>query len=282
MTATDADRDDEVDRLVEYARRLRRTTLHMINRAKSSHVGSCFSIAELVAVLYGGGVLRVTPETAGDPARDRFILSKGHACAILYAALADRGFFPASWLGRFYQDGAELAGHATHKGVPGVEVSTGSLGHGLPIAVGMALAGRRSGRDYRTFVLMSDGECNEGTTWESALLASHHGLDNLTAIVDFNKIQSLGRVEEVLGLDPLADKWRSFGWAVREVDGHDVGALLEATRSLPAEPGRPTCLVAHTVKGRGVSFMEDDVLWHYRTPAGAEFDAALAELEAIA
>ena len=282
MTATDADRDDEVARLAEYARRLRLTTLHMINRAKSSHVGSCFSIAELIAVLYGGGVLRVTPETADDPGRDRFILSKGHACAILYAALADRGFFPESWLGRFYQDGAELAGHATHKGVPGVEVSTGSLGHGLPIAVGMALAARRSGRDYRTFVLMSDGECNEGTTWESALLAAQHGLDNLTVIVDFNKIQSLGRVSEVLGLDPLADKWRSFGWAVREVDGHDVGALRDATRSLPIEPGRPTCLVAHTVKGRGVSFMEDAVLWHYRTPAGAEFDAALAELEAIA
>jgi transketolase len=261
----------------ELARRIRVRAVRMTNRAKSSHVGSSLSMAELLAVLYHD-VLRVSAETIDDPDRDRFILSKGHACAGLYAVLADRGFFPEDWLDLFYVDGGRLAGHITANDVPGVEVSTGSLGHGLGMACGMALAGKFDGRAYRVFTLLSDGECDEGSTWEAALFAAHHGLDNLVAIVDYNKIQSLGHVKEVLNLDPLGEKWQAFGWAVREIDGHDVEAVRAALTNLPFEDGRPSCVVAHTVKGKGVSFMEDQLLWHYRTPAGDEFTAALAEL----
>jgi transketolase len=249
----------------------------MTHTANASHIGSCLSSADLLAVLYGT-TLRQKPAEPEWPDRDRFILSKGHACAALYAVLAECGFFPLEWLERFYQNGSPLAGHATHKDVPGVEVSTGSLGHGLPIAAGMALAGKRDGRPYRVFCLLSDGECDEGSTWEPALFAPHHQLDNLTAIVDYNKIQSLGAVKEVLDLDPLAEKWRAFGWAVREIDGHDVAAVADALAQIPAEPGRPTCIVAHTVKGKGVSFMENKLLWHYRAPLGDDFNLALAEL----
>jgi transketolase len=263
----------------ELAHRVRRHVVMMTNRANSSHVGTCLSMAELLAVLYTG-VLRVRP---GDPdwsGRDRFILSKGHGCAALYATLAECGYFPVEWLDRFYQDGSPLAGHATHAGVPGVELSTGSLGHGLSVAAGMALAAKWDGGDHRIFALLSDGECDEGSVWEPALFAPHHRLDNLVAIIDYNKIQSLGSVEEVLDLEPLGQKWRAFGWAVKEIDGHDVEAVLEALRSIPIERHRPTCLIAHTVKGKGVSFMEDQLLWHYRSPQGDEFEAALRELEA--
>ncbi|MGQ9851552.1 MAG: transketolase, partial [Aggregatilineaceae bacterium] len=212
--------------------------------------------------------------------RDRFVLSKGHGCAALYAVLAECGFFPLEWLDTFYQNGSRLPGHATHTHVPGIEVSTGSLGHGLSIACGMALAAKRDGKPYRVFALLSDGECDEGSTWEAVLFASHHRLDNLIAIVDYNKIQSLGRVEEVINLEPLAEKWRSFGWAVREIDGHDVLEIEDALSQVPFEAGRPSCVIAHTVKGKGVSFMEDKLLWHYRSPQGEEYEAALAELEA--
>src|SRR5262245_16009117 len=249
----------------------------MVNRAGSSHIGSCFSVTELLAVLYWD-VLRVDPANPRWSERDRFLLGKGHACAALYAVLAERGFFPIETLDTFYQDGSILAGHVT-AGVPGVEASTGSLGHGLSIAAGMATAAMRAGQRHRIVVLVSDGECDEGSTWEAALFAGHHGLDNLTVIVDYNRIQSLGPVDEVLRLDPLADKWRSFGWEVREVAGHDVTAVSAALRAVPFAAGKPSCVVAHTVKGKGVSFMENSVLWHYRTPAGAELDAAIEELE---
>lgn len=261
----------------EFARRVRCHAVRMTNRAKSSHVGSSLSMAEILAVLYGG-VLRVDPNDPHDPDRDRLVLSKGHACAGLYAALAERGFFPLSWLESFYADGAKLAGHATAGGVPGIEVSTGSLGHGLPIACGMAKAGKLDARDYRVVAILSDGECDEGSTWEAAMFAPHHALDNLVAIIDYNKIQGLGTAAEILGLEPFAEKWRAFGWSVREVDGHDCRALGEVLESLPFEPGKPSCLIAHTVKGKGVSFMENSVLWHYRTPQGTEFAAAVREL----
>jgi transketolase len=225
-------------------------------------------------------VLRVDSVHPDWPDRDRFVLSKGHGCAALYAVLAERGFFPLEWLDTFCQNGSRLPGHATHAYLPGVEVSTGSLGHGLSIACGIALAAKRDGKTYRVFALLSDGECDEGSTWEAVLFASHHRLDNLIAIVDYNKIQSLGRVEEVINLEPFAEKWRSFGWAVREVDGHDVLEIEETLTQVPFEAGRPSCVIAHTVKGKGVSFMEDKLLWHYRSPQGEEFEAALAELEA--
>jgi transketolase len=249
----------------------------MTKRAKSSHVGSSFSMAELLAVLYSG-VLRVDPKRLDWPDRDRFILSKGHGCAGLYAVLAERGFFPIEWLDTFYANGSRLAGHATTT-APGVEVSTGSLGHGLSIGAGMALAAKRDGAAHRVFVMLSDGECDEGSIWEPALFAPQHALDNLVVIVDYNKIQSLGSVKEVMDLDPFADKWRAFRWAVREIDGHDVAQVRDALTAVPFETGRPSCIIAHTIKGKGVSFMEEKLLWHYRSPQGDEFDAALTELE---
>jgi transketolase len=254
-------------------------SLEMIYRAKSSHIGSSFSIAELLAVLYTD-VLRLDPQNPEWPGRDRFILSKGHACAALYVALAERGFFPPSWLDEFYQDGARLAGHATHVGVPGVEVSTGSLGHGLPIACGMALAAKRNDATYRVFVVLSDGECDEGSNWEAALFAPHHQLDNLVVIVDYNKIQSLGSVREVLNLEPFNDKWRAFGWSVLEIDGHDLLQIKNALAGVPVTRGAPTCIIAHTIKGKGVSFMEDQLLWHYRAPNKEEIASAISELGA--
>jgi transketolase len=260
------------------ARRIRRHAICMTARARSSHVGACLSMADLLAVLYGRA-LHVRPHAPDWPGRDRFILSKGHGCAGLYATLAERGFFPLSWLDEFGADGSRLIGHVSHVGVPGVEVSTGSLGHGLPIACGMALSLRREKADARVFALMSDGECDEGSVWEAALFAAHHRLDNLVVVVDYNKIQSLGRVEDILGLEPLTEKWRAFGWVAASIDGHDVMAIADVLDAVPAEPGRPTCVVAHTVKGRGVSFMENTVLWHYRAPAGEELRLALAEID---
>jgi transketolase len=262
----------------ELALNIRRHVVRMTNRAKSSHVGTSLSMADILAVLYSGA-LRITPETVDSPDRDRFILSKGHGCAGLYAALAESGFFPMSWLNEFYSDGAMLAGHATHNGVPGVEVSTGSLGHGLPMAVGMALAGKQDRRDYRVVTLLSDGECDEGTIWEAALFAPQHRLDNLVVIVDYNKIQSLGFVRDTLDLEPFAAKWEAFGWQTLEIDGHSCAAIESAMDTVPIRTGRPTCIIAHTVKGKGVSFMENTVLWHYRTPLGEEFRQAMDELE---
>lgn len=259
------------------AREIRLRSARMIYRAKSSHIGSAFSMADLLAVLYTK-ILRIDPSRPEWPERDRFVLSKGHACAPLYAVLAMRGFFPKHWLDDFYQDGAHLPGHATHVGVPGVEVSTGSLGHGLPIACGMALVGKRDGCDYRVFTLLSDGECDEGSVWEAALFAPHHRLDNLIVIVDYNKIQSLGTVKEVLDLEPLAAKWRAFGWAVREIDGHDVKEIEQVLTVVPIETGKPTCIISHTIKGKGVSFMENNLLWHYRSPDRDEMARTLAEL----
>jgi len=220
----------------------------------------------------------VNPDWPDWSERDRFILSKGHACAALYAVLAENGFFPKEWLETYCQNGSRLVGHVTHHDVPGVEASTGSLGHGLSIGCGMALAGKRDNRSYRVFVLLSDGECDEGSTWEAALFAPHHRLDNLVAIVDYNKIQAFGRVKDVLDLDPLPEKWRSFRWAVREIDGHDFGQIEGALAKIPLEPSRPTCIIAHTTKGKGVSFMEDKVAWHYNAPNLEQLNQALAEL----
>jgi len=258
------------------AKRIRAHALRMTCRAKSSHIGSSLSIADLLAVLYSE-VLRIDPTRPDWPDRDRFILSKGHAAAAVYAALAESGFFPLEWLDTFYTDGSRLAGHVTYS-VPGIEASTGSLGHGLSIGCGMALAGKRDNQPYRVFALLSDGECDEGSTWESALFAPHHQLDNLIAIVDYNKIQSFGDVKDVLDLEPLAEKWQAFGWAAREIDGHDVGQIEDALRNVPFKPGRPSCIVAHTVKGKGVSFMEGKLAWHYQPPSDDELRRALAEL----
>lgn len=261
----------------EFARRVRLHALNMTSRGSSSHIGSVFSMADILAVLYGV-VLCVDPDAPKWPDRDRFILSKGHAGAGVYAALAERGFFPVEKLSAHSKDGSDLSGHVSHKGNPGVELSTGSLGHGLSVGAGMALAAKLDAATHRVMVLLSDGECDEGSNWEAVLFAAHHGLEQLVAIVDYNKIQSLAPVADTIGLEPFADKWRSFGWGVVEVDGHDHDALLSAFASLPVEAGKPTCIIAHTVKGKGVSFMEHSVLWHYRSAKGEELAAAEREL----
>jgi transketolase len=264
---------------VELARRVRLHALRMTNLGGTSHIGSVFSMADLLAVLYGR-ILRVDARRPGWSERDRFVLSKGHAGAGVYAVLAERGFFDIAVLDSHGQDGSILSGHVSHKNVPGVELSTGSLGHGLPVATGMALAGRRAGKAHRVVCLLSDGECDEGSNWEAIMFASHHRLSNLVAVVDYNKIQSLASVASTLGLEPFGDKWRSFGWAVREVDGHDHAEIQATFESLPFEAERPSCVIAHTIKGKGVSFMENSVLWHYRTARGEEYEAAKRELEA--
>lgn len=260
------------------AQRIRRRVLQMTHIGKSSHIGSNFSAADLLAVLYGE-VLKVRSGEPDWPERDRFILSKGHGCAALYATLAEVGFFPSSWLDDYYQNGSRFPGHVTHHGIPGIEVSTGSLGHGLAMACGMTLSAKRDNQLYRVFALLSDGECDEGSVWEAALFASHHGLDQLVAIIDYNKIQSLGKVEGVLDLEPFAAKWKAFGWEVKEIDGHDFEQMQEAFESIPFREGKPSCIIAHTVKGKGVSFMENQLLWHYRSPNHEEFLRAVEELE---
>ncbi|MCL6590491.1 MAG: transketolase [Firmicutes bacterium] len=262
----------------ELALKIRRHVLEMTHTAKSSHIGAAFSVADIVAVLYGQ-VLRKRPETPKWPERDRFILSKGHAGAAVYAALAESGYFPAAELANYYANGSILSGHISHY-VAGVELSTGSLGHGLSVAAGMALAAKKDSKSHRVFVLMGDGECDEGSNWEAALFAAHHGLSNLIIVIDYNKIQSLAPVEETIRLEPFADKWRSFGFEVQEVDGHDHGALVTALDIKAFSGARPYCVIAHTIKGKGVSFMENQVLWHYRSPQGEEYEKALQELGA--
>ncbi len=265
----------------ELARKIRIHALNMTSQGGSSHIGSAFSMADIVAVLYGE-VMNIDPANPKDPQRDRFILSKGHAGAMIYAVLAEVGFFPVEKLKTHYQDGSDLSGHVSHKGIPGVELSTGSLGHGLPVATGIAKAAKLRGDNHRVVVLMGDGECDEGSNWEAILFAAHHQLDNLVVIVDYNKIQSLASISETLGLEPFTDKWRSFGWNVIEAQGHDHDSLRNCLAAKAVVPNQPTCVIAHTVKGRGVSFMENSVLWHYRTARGEEFDAALKELEEAA
>ncbi len=263
---------------VALAKKIRRDVLHMTSTGGSSHVGAAFSIADIMAVLYAQA-LRHDPAQPAWPERDRFILSKGHAGAAVYATLAEVGYFPTEELKKHYQDGSVFSGHVSHKGIPGVELSTGSLGHGLGVGTGMAKALKLAARNPRVFVLLSDGECDEGTVWEAALFAQHHALDNLVAVIDYNKIQSLAPVAETIALEPFRQKWESFNWTVLEVDGHDHAALAQVFSAAAARPGRPTVVIAHTVKGKGVSFMEHSVLWHYRTARGEEFDRALQELD---
>jgi transketolase len=261
----------------ELAHKIRRSVVEMCHLGKSSHVGAALSMADIVAVLYKD-ILHVDPANPELPDRDRFILSKGHAGAAVYAALAHSGFMAVETLDQHYQDGSVLSGHVSHKGVAGVEFSTGSLGHGLGVAAGMAKAARLQERKHRIFCLLSDGECDEGSNWEAILFAAHHRLDNLTAIVDYNKIQSLAPVAETIGLEPFADKWLAFGWRVIEVDGHDIDALRRALSDDQPESEQPKCVICHTTKGKGVSFMEDSVLWHYRTPQAEEYAAAIKDL----
>lgn len=266
----------KVDDLRGMSQRLRALAVRMVHKSKASHLGSCLSMADLVACLYWD-TLRIDPFLPDWADRDRFFLSKGHAAALLYAALAERGFFSVDELEQYCQSGSRLTGHVT-SGVPGVEFSSGSLGHGLPVACGVALAAKRENLLFRAFVLASDGELDEGSNWEAILFAPQHQLDNLVLIVDYNKIQSFGRTKDILNLEPLTDKFKSFRWAVREIDGHDMIDIVDTFQSLPFEPGRPNAVIAHTVKGKGVSFMEDQLAWHYKTPSAEQVEAAMREL----
>jgi transketolase len=225
--------------------------------------------------------VRMDPKTPLDPQRDRFILSKGHAALALYVTLAERGFFAAAMLDEYNRDGGRLAEHPGPGCVPGVEAATGSLGHGLPLGLGMALAGRIQRHNYRVFVLMSDGECNEGSVWEAALLAPAQKVENLAIIIDYNKWQATARSNETMSLAPLREKWQAFGWSTSEIDGHDLAALCQALARVPDGSGKPVAIIAHTVKGRGVSFMEDDNNWHYRIPTADEVEQATRELQAV-
>lgn len=267
-----------ISEMQEFARDIRRSALKMVHQSKASHIGSCLSCTDILAYLYGAW-LRIDPENPAWCDRDRFILSKGHAAAAVYAALAHRKFFPLAWLDSYCCDDARLGGHITHTNTPGVEVSSGSLGHGLPIATGIALGAKRAGHMFRTVVLLSDGECNEGSNWEAFLLASMHNLDNLLVMIDYNKLQGYGRVNDVAPLEPLSDKLRAFNWAVKSIDGHDLSAIEAALSEVPFEPGRPSVIIAHTIKGKGVSFMEDSLEWHYKSPTSEQLTLALNEIE---
>jgi transketolase len=258
------------------ARFVRRSVVEMTSRGKSSHVGSCLSITDILAVLYSG-VLSVDPADPEDADRDFFILSKGHAGAAVYATLAGRGFFEPAKLEQHYQNGSLMSGHVSHKGIAGVEVSTGSLGQGLSLGAGIALASRLDGHSRRVIVLMSDGECDEGSVWEAAMFAAHFRLSRLMAVIDYNKLQSLTSTEQTIGLEPFEDKWRAFGWEVRRCDGHDHAAL-GGTLGRPAAGDRPVVVICDTTKGKGVSFMENSVLWHYRAASEDELARALKEL----
>lgn len=259
------------------ARRIRRHSLQMVHAAGLGHPGGDMSAADILATLYSG-VLRVDPREPSFPERDRFIMSKGHCSAALYSVLAETGFFPLDRLKEYMRPLSMLNGHPDRNKVPGVEANTGPLGHGLPIAVGAAKAAKITGARWRTFVLTGDGELQEGSNWEAAMAATQFQLDNLTLIIDRNRLQQGDETERTVSLEPLAERWRAFGWAVKEVDGHDLSALARTFGEIPFEAGRPNCVIARTHKGRGVSFMEDKVEWHHRVPTAQELCIALEEL----
>lgn len=259
---------------------IKRHGIEMTHISHGSHIGSILSVADIVAVLYND-VANITPENLRDENRDRIVLSKGHAGAAIYAALAEKGFFPVEELKTHYADGSRLSGHVSHKGIPGVEISTGSLGHGACMACGIALNAKLENMPYYTYAIVGDGECDEGSIWEMALFANHFKLNQFVVIVDHNKMQSLDFCENTLALSPFAEKWKAFGWNVYDIDGHNHDEIRNALNDAKKSQDKPTVIIANTVKGKGVSFMESDILWHYRFPhEGEEYDGALNELHA--
>lgn len=274
----EAGRDAVIAHLREAARLIRRRDIVMVNGAGLGHIGGEFSIIDVLATLYLH-VMNVSPDAVDNPERDRLILSKGHAAGALYTTLAAAGFIPPAQLATFMQPLSMLNGHPDRKKIAAVEANTGPLGHGLPIGVGTAIAGMLDGSPRRTFVLLGDGELQEGSNWEAMMTASQYHLANLTAIVDRNLLQQGARVADTNDLEPLADKLRAFGWEVVEVDGHDHGALVGAFGAVPAASGKPTFIIAHTIKGHPISFMSDNVAWHHKVPSAEQVATALAELK---
>lgn len=267
-----------LEELQRLASEIRARIVENSHKTSTPHLGSCLSCVDILVAAYFHA-LRIDPAKPQDPDRDRFILSKGHGAAALFQVLAIKGFYPEKMLETYGEDGGIFAEHPpTPSHLPGIEAATGSLGHGMPMGLGMALSARIQGQSYNVIALLSDGECNEGSIWEAAMFAASQKVDRLMAIVDFNKWQATGRSEEVLALNPLADKWRAFGWSVYETDGHDMKALVDLLSKIPDGSGKPVAVVAHTVKGKGVSFMEDDNNWHYRIPTAEEVAASKIEL----
>ncbi len=257
---------------------IRKDILNISHKANVGHVGSAFSVVEILIALYFN-VLRIKPLLPNWKDRDRFILSKGHAANALYPVLAKKGYFPKKYLQTYCRNGGLLGEHPETHYIKGIELATGSLGHGLSVGAGIALGAKKLKKTYRSFVLISDAECDEGETWEAALFAGHHKLDNLIAIIDYNKVQALGTTREVLDIEPLAAKWKSFRWHVREVDGHNIRELTQILRSAPLITGKPTLVIAHTVRGKGVTFMEHELAWHYLSPTIKHYEMAIKELQ---
>ncbi len=270
--------DQELNLYLGLAKKIRRKIIEMLYRTKGPHIGSCFSMIELLVALYFK-ILSVNPKMPNDPNRDKFLLSKGHGVPALYAILAERGFIGKKTLEGFAKDGGTLEQHPTRNVLQGIEITSGALGHGLSIGAGMALAGKYDGLTYRIFTFLSDGELQEGSTWEAIMFASHHRLDNLIAIVDYNKLQAMDRISKVLNLEPLAKKWQSFGWEVKEINGHNFREIISALEKIPFQKKKPSCLIAHTVKGKGISFMENEPRWHDKYPGQEEYQKAIEELK---
>jgi transketolase len=269
---------DKAEDLRLQANRIRFSAMTMTHHSGLGHTGGDLSSADILATLYFGQVLRLDPSQPDWPQRDRFIMSKGHCSGAFYSTLAFRGFFPEEMLGTFMDPLSKLNGHPDRNKLPGVEANTGPLGHGLPIGVGAGLAARMRGEDWRVFVLVGDGELQEGSNWEAAMAAQHYGLDNLIVIVDRNRIQQGDFTENISRMDALPDRWKAFGFATVEVDGHDHMALLNQFHALPIERGKPNCIIAHTIKGKGVSFAENKPAWHHGVPTAEQLRAAAAEL----
>ncbi len=266
-----------MENLTSIAQNLRKDILKIAYYGGGAHIASCYSIVELLTVLYCR-ILNIDPDRVDDPDRDRFILSKGHASAAIYAILAERGFIEKEQLKTYCQCNSILGGHPEKQHIPGIEASTGSLGHGLSFGAGIAYAGRTQNRTFKTFVMMGDGECQEGSVWEAMMFAAQMKLGNLIAIVDYNKLQAMDTLEKIINLEPLVDKWKSFGWHVEEVDGHDIDAIINRLKKVPYSEDKPTVIIAHTIKGKGISFMENVPIWHYRFPNDDELKIAFKEL----
>ena len=259
----------------EISKKIRKHVLKMMYESKSSHIGGCFSVVEILVTLYYN-ILKIDPNNPNDPKRDRLFLSKAHSSPTLYSILAERGFFPLNFLETYYKNGGKLPGHLDKESVPGIEHSMGSLGHGLSVGVGVSFANIKSGNPGRVFVILGDGECNEGSVWEAVMFASHHKLSNLTAVIDYNKIQSFGSTNEVINQEPILQRWKSFGWDAIEIDGHNHDELFNAFQM---KQNGPKAIIAHTIKGKGVSFMENSLDWHYKSPTKEQYEQALEELD---